>query len=392
MHIRILSKFSLLVFLFSLFANIQVYADFQKSPNDHREYLTFELENRMRVLVISDPETDDAAASLAIQIGGGDDPENRAGMAHYLEHMLFLGTEKYPELDSYRTFIEQNGGATNAYTAIDLTNYNFSIEPDSLKPALDRFAQFFVAPLFPAEQVGRERGVVHAEFEMRTQRDVVRHWAAMRHAYNPKHPSSKFVTGTEKTLEGDVRPDLIEFFNENYSANLMNLVVLGREPVDELQKWVVEIFSVIKDSDADVLEITEPLFADGSLPALLKVRTLKNNPSLTLTFPVPDLEPYWRESPDGYISNLLGHEGKGSLLSELKAEGWADGLYVSPGNPGINSYTMTVKISLTESGHQNWENVTAYVFQYIREIRARGIDEWRFNEQKNSERNRISLQ
>ena len=382
MHIRILSKFSLLVFLFSLFASIQVYGAFQKSLNDHREYLAFELENRMRVLVISDPETDDAAASLAIQIGGGDDPENRAGMAHYLEHMLFLGTEKYPELDSYRTFIEQNGGATNAYTAIDLTNYNFSIDPDSLKPALDRFAQFFVAPLFPAEQVSRERGVVHAEFEMRTQRDVVRNWAAMRHAYNPKHPSSKFVTGTEKTLEGDVRPDLIEFFNENYSANLMNLVVLGREPVNELQKWVVEIFSEIKDSDADVLEITEPLFADGSLPALLKVRTLKNNPSLTLTFPVPDLEPYWRESPDGYISNLLGHEGKGSLLSELKAEGWADGLYVSPGNPGINSYTMTVKISLTESGHQNWENVTAYVFQYIREIRVRGIDEWRFNEQK----------
>ena len=183
------------------------------------------------------------AASLAIQIGGGDDPENRAGMAHYLEHMLFLGTEKYPELDSYRAFIEQNGGSTNAYTAIDLTNYNFSIEPDSLKPALDRFAQFFVAPLFPAEQVGRERGVVHAEFEMRTQRDAVRHWAAMRHAYNPKHPSAKFVTGTEKTLKGDVRPDLIEFFNENYSANLMNLVVLGREPVDELQKWVVKIFS-----------------------------------------------------------------------------------------------------------------------------------------------------
>ena len=198
MHIRILSKFSLLVFLFSLFASIQVYGDFQKSPNDHREYLAFELENRIRVLLISDPETDDAGASLAIQIGGGDDPENRAGMAHYLEHMLFLGTEKYPELDSYRAFIEQNGGSTNAYTAIDLTNYNFSIEPDSLKPALDRFAQFFVAPLFPAEQVGRERGVVHAEFEMRTQRDAVRHWAAMRHAYNPKHPSAKFVTGTER--------------------------------------------------------------------------------------------------------------------------------------------------------------------------------------------------
>ena len=364
------------------FTGVSVKADFQKSPNDHREYKAFELANRMQVLVISDPQTDEAAAALGVRIGGASDPDDRAGMAHYLEHMLFLGTKKYPELDGYRSFIEQNGGMTNAYTALDMTNYNFSIDPDYLKSALDRFSQFFFAPLFPQEQLERERAVVHAEYEMRTQRDAIIRWSAMRNVYNPKHPASKFISGTKETLNGDLDADLIEFFEDHYSANLMNFVVLGRESVDELENWVAEMFAGIKDSDAREIELSEPLFSPGQLPALLEIQTLKNNPQLTLMFPVPNLRPYWRESPDGYISNLLGHEGRGSLLSELKERGWADGLYVSPGDAGMNSYTMSVRISLTEDGFNNWQKAGAYVFQYIRKIRAQGIDEWRFSEQK----------
>ena len=168
------------IFVLGLIVNVTVNAAFQKSPNDHRDYLPFELANRLQVLVISDPETTQAAASLAVRIGAGDDPADRAGMAHYLEHMLFLGTEKYPELDGYRGYIEQNGGSTNASTAIDYTNYNFRIDADHLRPALDRFAQFFIAPLLPEQQIDRERAVVHSEFEVRTQRDGVRRWSAMR--------------------------------------------------------------------------------------------------------------------------------------------------------------------------------------------------------------------
>ena len=361
---------------------VAVQADFEKSPNDHREYRALELENRMRVLLISDAETDEAAAALAVQVGGQDDPENRQGMAHYLEHMLFLGTEKYPELDGYRTFIEQNGGFTNAYTAIDVTNYNFSIKPEFLEPALDRFAHFFISPLFPEEQIDRERTVVHAEYEMRTQRDAVRRWSALRATFNEDHPSAGFFTGTSQTLEGDLRPELIDFHNERYSANLMNLVVLGREPLDELEELVTGLFSAVEDSNARPIPADMPLFESDTLPALLKIKTLKNNPGLEFFFPVPDLAPYWRESPDGYIAHLLGHEGEGSLLSELKRLGWADGLYASSSDIGLSTHAMTVRISLTPSGYENFEQIGAYLHQYIREIRKRGIDEWRFNEIK----------
>jgi secreted Zn-dependent insulinase-like peptidase len=62
--------------------------------------------------------------------------------------MLFLGTEKYPDADEYQTFIAQHGGSRNAFTAKEHTNYFFDIENASLEPALDRFSQFFTAPLY----------------------------------------------------------------------------------------------------------------------------------------------------------------------------------------------------------------------------------------------------
>ncbi|MFQ5755965.1 MAG: insulinase family protein, partial [Acidiferrobacterales bacterium] len=119
-----------------------------KSANDQREYASFELPNKLKVLVVSDPTTDKAAAALDVFVGTSSDPENRQGLAHFLEHMLFLGTKKYPKPGEYQEYISTHGGRHNAYTGFEHTNYFFDIDKDYLEPALDRFAQFFVAPLF----------------------------------------------------------------------------------------------------------------------------------------------------------------------------------------------------------------------------------------------------
>ena len=100
------------------------------------------------MLLISDPKTEKAAAALDVYVGSGDDPLERAGLAHFLEHMLFLGTEKYPAADEYQRFISTHGGNYNAYTSNINTNYFFDIDEEQLEPALDRFAQFFIAPKF----------------------------------------------------------------------------------------------------------------------------------------------------------------------------------------------------------------------------------------------------
>ena len=125
-------------------ANVQA-EEVLKSPNDTRSYLAFKLANGLRVIVVSDPDAVVAAASMDVHVGSGDNPPGREGLAHFLEHMLFLGTEKYPNADEYQSFIKANGGSNNAYTSFDHTNYYFSISPEFFEPALDRFSRFFIA-------------------------------------------------------------------------------------------------------------------------------------------------------------------------------------------------------------------------------------------------------
>ena len=120
----------------------------RQSPDDARRYQYFTLDNQLKVLLISDADAEKAAASLDVHVGSRYDPATRQGLAHFLEHMLFLGTKKYPDADGYQKFISENGGSHNAYTSFEHTNYYFDIDNASLAPALDRFSDFFVSPLF----------------------------------------------------------------------------------------------------------------------------------------------------------------------------------------------------------------------------------------------------
>jgi len=90
-----------------------------------RDTKTLALQNGIEVLLISDPEVHRSAAALAVGVGHIHDPEEKMGLAHYLEHMLFLGTKKFPEVGDLKKYLEENSGASNAYTGSVVTNYFF---------------------------------------------------------------------------------------------------------------------------------------------------------------------------------------------------------------------------------------------------------------------------
>ena len=116
------------------------------------------------MLLISNNKTSTAAAAMDVHVGYFQD--TIPGMAHFCEHMLFLGTEKYPEEGSYSQFLISNGGTWNAFTRSENTNYFFSVNSEKFMEALDIFAQFFIGPLFTESAVNREINAVNAEFEL----------------------------------------------------------------------------------------------------------------------------------------------------------------------------------------------------------------------------------
>ena len=142
-----------------------------KSNSDKREYKCVNLPNKMRAILISDSEADKSCAALNVNVGCSLDPKPFEGLAHFLEHMLFMGTEKYPSENEYSEFIKDHGGYNNAFTSLTDTNYHFECSNDAFAEALDRFAQFFLSPLLGDSQTEREMNAVDSEYNMSLQND-----------------------------------------------------------------------------------------------------------------------------------------------------------------------------------------------------------------------------
>ncbi len=348
-----------------------------QSPSDLRQYETFILPNQLRVLVVSDPQADKAAAALNIQVGSNANPPGREGLAHFLEHMLFLGTEKYPEADAYQQFISANGGSHNAFTAYDQTTFFFDIKADALPDALDRFAQFFIAPLFSPDYVDRERHAVHSEFKAKIRDDGRRLYVASKLAMNPKHPYSRFMVGNLDTLSdrdgASIRDDLIQFYETHYSANLMSLVVIGPDSTESLHRLAEQTFSAVPDRHLIAQATREPLYSPQRLPLQTDVKTLMQTRQLQLTFPVDPVREHWRIKPLDYIASQIGYEGAGSLLSRLKALGWARALGASTGLDLAHSATFDVSIELTDDGFAHYQQVVALFFDYVERLKQQGV-------------------
>ncbi|GAB5413112.1 MAG: insulinase family protein [Congregibacter sp.] len=357
----------------------------EKSPNDRKAYRLVTLENGLKALLVSSPDSPKAAASLDVNVGSGDNPEGRGGLAHFLEHMLFLGTDKYPDSAEYEQYISEHGGSRNAYTSFEHTNYYFDVDAPHLEEALDRFAQFFIAPKFDAKYVERERNAVQAEYQMGLKSDPRRGLDVLQASMNPQHPFSQFAVGSLDSLadrEGStVRDELIDFYNTYYSANIMRLVVQGRESLDELESMVVERFSAVPNRNVELDEIDAPLFVESQLPTLLQVKPQGTLRELDVNFQIPDYRADYLAKPMSYVSNLVGHEGEGSLLSALKAAGLADGLSSGTGLHWRGGALLSVTVSLTEQGVAAYEDVLKTVFAYLEMLRNEGPQRRIYNEQ-----------
>jgi secreted Zn-dependent insulinase-like peptidase len=363
----------------------QLQQDVVKSPNDKREYAYTTLGNGLEVMFISDPDTDSAAASLDIQVGSSSDPEQYPGLAHFLEHMLFLGTAKYPEPDEYQKFISDHGGSHNAYTSLENTNYFFDIQADFLEGALDRFSQQFTAPLFNEEYVEREVNAVHSEFSSKIKDDGRRYLSSFKTTLSPNHPYKKFSVGNLETLKSSdnksLREALLDFYGTQYSANRMKLVILGKEPLETLAKWVQDRFTDIPNKNLPITNIDTPFFPGGFLPATLQVKSVMDKRSMTLAFPIPSPTPYLKSQPMSYLANLIGHEGKGSLLSALKNKELVDTLSAGTQFDTRSKALFMISMSLTEKGLKQQNEILETVFAYIKLLDNEGIQKLYFDEQ-----------
>lgn len=337
------------------------------------------LPNNVQVLLISNPDRSKASAALDVKVGSLAEPEKFPGLAHFLEHLLFLGTGKYPEVDGYKKHIEKFQGSHNAFTSRENTNYHFSINHEGYEEGLDRFAQFFIDPAFHPEFVDKERKAVNDEAVMLKNKDIWKRMILLSRLMDPKHAFSRYHPGDLGTLKDIGREDVLEFYRNFYSASDMSLVLDSRESLDSMEAWARKMFSSIPDRGKKRPSYQSQLFKPEDLPLLIEVSPLKSERKLILQFGMGPLDELWESKPDRLLSHLIGHEGAGSLLSLLKHEQLAFSL-----SAGFEQHSFAtvceVNIELTEKGSKEYLKVLEYFFSYIKLLQQEGLPQYLFDE------------
>eukprot|EP00808_Paulinella_micropora_P023005 g5315.t1 len=335
------------------------------------------------VLLISDEHTNKSAAAMDVNVGHFCDPPDIPGLAHFCEHMLFMGTAKYPDENEYSRFLSEHGGHSNAFTGMEHTNFHFEVMPEQLHEALDRFAQFFISPLFTESSTEREIQAVDSENKKNHQSDPWRRFQLRKSTANPAHPFSKFGSGNLATLQTqplkkgiDVRQALLKYYQEFYSASVMALCVLGREELDTLEAWVSSIFAHIPTNGRRAphwpKDVCHPSMHAGTF-SLVPIKDVRD---LEMTWYLPGSDHLYDDAVCHLLPHLLGHEGPGSLLSYLKSKGWANSVSAGYTPEATCFSSVTVNCALTPEGLTHVSELARLVFQYIHMIKHVPSEQW----------------
>ena len=335
-------------------------------------------------------ELKQSAAALCVGVGSYSDPANLPGLAHFLEHMVFMGSEKYPDENGFDQFIQNHGGFNNAYTSGDKTTFYFNIQRDDFHDGLDRFIQFFISPLLKKDSMQREREAVDSEFHMRKESDNRKAYHILCSLAPDDHPIKKFGCGNLETLRPkDVDDDYVhkmlkDFFLRHYTATSMTLVVQSQHTIEYLESMVTSMCLGIPNNNQERETFTHfgnPYKDLSIFSRLYKIYPTQDSHDVDLNWSLPPILGEYQTKPFNYLSKIIRHKGKGSLFSFLKQKHWAIGLGASSSLSNTHSL-FTISISLTEKGHSSIKNVLDAVFSYLSLLRLEIPDQRLFEEFK----------
>lgn len=349
------------------------------SPNDSRQYQTLTLDNGIEVLLVSDPAVEKSAAALSVGVGLLFDPMAYQGMAHYLEHMLFLGTQKYPESDGYMAFIQENGGANNAYTWLDITNYMFEVKNSAYDSAIDRFAHFFKTPLLDPEYIEKEKSAVNAEWSMRREMDFFGMYKLSRSLMG-EHPANRFLIGNLETLADEQDSTLHEatkaFYAQYYSANLMKVAMVSDRSLPEMAALAEANFGDIVNKNIPAPKVTTAIDFEQAAGKLIHYVPQEDQRMVQIDFIIDGNVDEFRVKPNQYLSYIMGSEMPNTPATVLKGLGWASSLMVSSEADQFGNYgVFSISVDLTEAGMAHRDTIVNMLFGYIDQLKAEGVDD-----------------
>jgi len=205
---------------------------------DSTTHRTLTLPNGLCVTLCSAPRLKRCAAALRVAVGSHDVPAQWPGLAHFLEHLFFLGTERFATDQNLMTYVQRHGGQVNASTGERTTDFFFELAPPAFAGGLERLCEMLAHPRMTQPDQLREREVLHAEFIAWSRDNASRERLKRLQPLSALHPLRWFHAGNRFSLpvpRPAFQQALQAFYRTFYQAGQMILSLAGPQTLDELQ-------------------------------------------------------------------------------------------------------------------------------------------------------------
>lgn len=335
----------------------------------------FTLDNGLEAVVIEDHRAPVVVQMLWYRIGSADEVAGKSGLAHYLEHLMFKGTEKLAPGELSRT-VTANGGRDNAFTSYDFTTYFQRIAADRLDLVMEMEADRMANLRIGEDDWQAERQVVLEERAQRTDSDPRALFAEERSAvqyYN--HPYGRPVIGWRPEMEALTREDALKWYDDHYAPNVAVLVVAGDVTADEVRTLAEKHYGPIPPKPEAPREARpqEPLQQAERRMTMSDPRVPQ--PILTRSVIVPERNPGDQKTAAALsvLAELLAGSAQTSFLGQrLVLTGQA--LWVGAGYDGLSVDPTTFSVSMAYPPGGDDAAAEAALEAGIRDFLAQGPD------------------
>ncbi|MGP6417935.1 pyrroloquinoline quinone biosynthesis protein PqqF [Pseudomonas putida] len=289
-------------------------------PRPHTETLP----NGLRVTLRQVPGLKRSAAALRVAAGSHDVPLEWPGLAHFLEHLLFLGTERFPASQALMAYVQSHGGQVNASTRERTTDFFFELPTSAFSAGLERLSDMLAQPRMNPDDQLREREVLDAEFVAWSQDPAAQQERALYEGLPATHPLRGFHAGNRNSLKVELptfQQALKDFHQQFYRTGQMTLSLVGPQSIEELRSMANQF--------AAALPVGDKVEQAAPLPLTVKSYQQVGERSSHLLFAFEALLDSSAEAL-AFLCHWLNSAKPGSLLAHLQQQRLADSLKAVP--------------------------------------------------------------
>jgi secreted Zn-dependent insulinase-like peptidase len=213
--------------------------------NDKRNIKGIILKNGIKVVLVSDSKINKSACCVGVKAGHYDD--EFAGCAHFLEHLLFMGSEKYPDSRDFSSYLEKYGGIHNAFTSNYNTCYYIELDSIFLEKGVDILSWFFRKPILDMKYIKSEMEIIDSEHKKNILAD---NWIIddllKKFIKNKNSKYAKFGTGNLDSLKDITKEDIMKFYGKHYKTDNYYVCIVDSISMDKMIKKYIPYFNDIE--------------------------------------------------------------------------------------------------------------------------------------------------